>query len=73
MTGVHVRAHLPEPRPLSILRATEGDGCLRRGADEGDEEAAAFYISIGAASEGAFEGRILAGAACETLAAEAEA
>ncbi len=92
MTGAHVRAHPPGPRPLSILRMAEGDGCLagffitarlvhgslraaclRRGVDEGDEAAAAFYISLGAASEGAFEGRILAGAACETLAAEAEA
>ena len=40
---------------------------------EGDDEATAFYISLGAESEGAFEGRILVGAACETLAAEAEA
>ena len=41
--------------------------------EEGDDEATAFYISPGAESEGAFEGRILVGAACETLAAEAEA
>ena len=42
------------------------------GADEGDETATAFYNAPGAGSEGRFEGRILAGAACETLAAEAE-
>lgn len=41
--------------------------------EEGDDAARAFYISLGAESDGAFEGRILVGAAHETLAAEAEA
>jgi len=48
-----------------------GAACLWWGADDGDDEATAFYTAIGAASEGRFEGRILAGAAFDTLAAEA--
>lgn len=49
-----------------------GAVCLWWGVDEGDDAATAFYNAIGADSEGRFEGRILTGAACETLAAEAE-
>lgn len=126
MTGAHVREHLLDPRPLSMLRVAEADGalagfvtgnlvydstraaagcivvdlyvrpgfrrrgigramvaalgaetrrdgavCLWWGADDGDDDATAFYISLGAEAEGAFEGRILTGVAYETLAAEA--
>ncbi len=41
------------------------------GVDDGDDDAHAFYTAIGAGSEGGFEGRILAGAPFDTLAAEA--
>lgn len=51
----------------------DGAACLWWGVDEGDDEATAFYISLGAVLEERFEGRLLAGAAYETLAAEAEA
>lgn len=37
----------------------------------GDDEAAAFYTALGADSEGGFEGRILVGAAFDTIADEA--
>jgi GNAT superfamily N-acetyltransferase len=50
-----------------------GAVCLWWGVDEGDDEATAFYIALGAASEGRFEGRILAGASFQSLAAKAEA
>ena len=49
-----------------------GAGCLWWGVDDGDEEATAFYIAIGAGVEDHFTGRILIGAAYDTLAAEAE-
>ena len=49
-----------------------GAVCLWWGVDEGDDTATAFYNALGADAEGRFEGRILTGAACETLAAEAE-
>lgn len=57
----------------ALAAETRRDGavCLWWGVDDGDDEATAFYISLGAESEGAFEGRILTGAAYETLAAEA--
>lgn len=43
------------------------------GVDDGNDEAAGFRGAPGAASEGGFEGRMLAGPACDTLAAEAPA
>ena len=49
-----------------------GAVCLWWGVDDGDDEAGAFYAALGADSEGRFEGRILTGAACDFLAAEAE-
>lgn len=48
-----------------------GAACLWWGVDDGDEEATAFYISLGAEVEDHFHGRILTGAAYDTLAAEA--
>ncbi|MBR0652859.1 GNAT family N-acetyltransferase [Roseomonas terrae] len=63
-------------RALMAAMAAEGRrngaGCLWWGVDDGDDEATAFYISLGATVEDHFEGRILVGAAYDTLAAEAE-
>jgi GNAT superfamily N-acetyltransferase len=63
-------------RALMAALAAEGRrngaGCLWWGVDDGDDEATAFYISLGATVEDHFEGRILVGAAFDTLAAEAE-
>ena len=63
-------------RALMACMAAESRGggaaCLWWGVDDGDDEATAFYTAIGAGSEGRFEGRILAGAAFDALAAEAE-
>jgi GNAT superfamily N-acetyltransferase len=56
---------------LAARARDEGAACLWWGVDEGDEDAAAFYNAIGAASEGWFDGRILDGAAFRTLADEA--
>lgn len=58
---------------MAAAARREGAVCLWWGVDEGDDEATAFYISLGAVLEERFEGRLLAGAAYETLAAEAEA
>lgn len=80
-----VARHPLGPGPWPVLRVAQAGGhgiadlslrpgFRRRGigrADEGDDTATAFYNAPGAGSEGRFEGRILAGAACETLAAEA--
>lgn len=63
-------------RALMAAMAAEGQrhgaGCLWWGVDDGDDEATAFYISLGATVEDHFEGRILVGTAYATLAAEAK-
>jgi GNAT superfamily N-acetyltransferase len=71
----------PEHRRRGIGRAlvaalaaetrAAGALCLWWGVDDGDDEATAFYTALGAESEGGFEGRILVGAAFETIADEA--
>ncbi|BDG71103.1 GNAT family N-acetyltransferase [Roseomonas fluvialis] len=71
----------PEFRRRGIARAlmaalaaetrAAGAVCLWWGVDDGDDEASAFYDSIGAVIEEHFTGRLLAGAAYDTLAAEA--
>ncbi len=58
---------------LAAETRAAGALCLWWGVDDGDEEAGAFYTALGAESEGGFEGRILVGAAFDTLAAEAAA
>ncbi len=58
---------------LAAETRRQGAVCLWWGVDEGDDEATAFYISIGAVLEERFEGRLLADAAYHALAAEAEA
>ena len=59
----------------ALAAETHRDGavCLWWGVDEGDDEATAFYISLGAVLEERFEGRLLADAAYHALAAEADA
>jgi len=49
----------------------DGAACLWWGVDDGDDEATAFYVALGSTVEEHFTGRILAGAAFDTLAAEA--
>ncbi len=71
----------PEYRRRGIARAlmaalaaetrAAGAVCLWWGVDDGDDEASAFYDAIGAVIEDHFTGRLLAGAAYDTLAAEA--
>jgi len=56
---------------LAAETRAAGAACLWWGVDDGDDEATAFYTALGAESEGGFEGRILAGAAFDTIAAEA--
>lgn len=58
---------------LAAETRRQGAVCLWWGVDEGDDEATAFYISIGAVLEERFEGRLLADAAYHALAAEADA
>lgn len=55
-----------------MIRAAHSDDAGRVCLWRGDEEATAFYISLGATMRDHFEGRILVGAADDTLAAEAE-
>ena len=57
---------------LAAEARRNGAGCLWWGVDDGDDEATAFYISLGAEVEDHFEGRILIGRAYDTLAAEAD-
>jgi GNAT superfamily N-acetyltransferase len=71
----------PECRRRGIARALmaamaaearrDGAVCLWWGVDDGDDEASAFYTAIGAVIEDHFHGRLLDGAAYETLADEA--
>lgn len=71
----------PEFRRRGIARALmaalaaetrdAGAVCLWWGVDDGDDEASAFYDAIGAVIEDHFTGRLLTGAAYDTLAAEA--
>ncbi len=56
---------------MAAQARSEGARCLWWGVDDGDDEATAFYISLGAEVEDHFHGRILTGAAYDTLAAEA--
>ncbi|WP_198369926.1 GNAT family N-acetyltransferase [Roseomonas rosulenta] len=56
---------------LAAETRAAGAVCLWWGVDEGDDEATAFYTALGAGSEGGFEGRILVGAAFDTIADEA--
>lgn len=69
----------PEARRRGVARAlmaalareaqARGAACLWWGVDEGDDEATAFYRTIGAVSEGRFSGEIIEGAALARLAA----
>jgi GNAT superfamily N-acetyltransferase len=56
---------------LAAETRAAGAVCLWWGVDDGDDDARAFYTALGAHSEGGFEGRILVGAAFETIADEA--
>ena len=56
---------------LAAETRAAGAVCLWWGVDDGDDEAGAFYDSIGAIIEDHFTGRLLTGAAYATLAAEA--